>query len=87
VSIEEEEEEDYGIARQATGDNSVRCWISKVRDTNTECILLTTFHGKSDYANAPKCYFYMYIACLVLNALCFIDPADQKSMTHAVMGV
>jgi len=72
----------YGIAGQAIDGNSIRRWIRKVTDTHThththtEYILLTTFHGNSDYANAPKYYFYKYITCLVLNALSFIEPAD-----------
>jgi hypothetical protein len=56
--------EKYGGAREATWDNIIRrmrfaCWISKATHTHTrKCMYyLLLFHGKSVFANAPRCCF------------------------------
>jgi hypothetical protein len=40
------------------------CWLPKATDTHPEFVILC-FHGNSGYANAPRCYFYTFIACFV----------------------
>jgi len=40
-------------------------WITKATDTYSEYVILI-LHGSSVYANAPDCYVYTYIACLVM---------------------
>jgi len=40
-------------------------WIIKAIDTHPEYEYLSLSHGDNDYANAPLCYVYTYIACLV----------------------
>jgi len=64
--------EKYGKAGQATGVNIIRrmraaCCISKVTDTYSEYVTLIAFHGNNGYADAPHCYVYTYIACLVIS--------------------
>ena len=61
--------EKYGRTGQAMYDNIIRrmrlvCWIIKSADTHSEYVI-RIFHGTSGYANAPHCYVYTYIACLV----------------------
>ena len=43
-------------------------WITKATDTYSEYVILI-LHGNSGYANAPHCYVYTYIACLVMYVL------------------
>jgi hypothetical protein len=59
----------YVRARQATHGNKIwhmriACWITKATDTHSE-YEIRLFHGKNGYANAPHCYVYTYIACLI----------------------
>jgi hypothetical protein len=63
--------EKYYIDREATHDNIIRrmrvaCWITKATDTHSEYVILIAFHGDC-FANAPQCYVYPYVACLVFN--------------------
>ena len=39
------------------------CWIAKDTDTHTEYVLL--FHCNNGCTNAPHCFVYTYIACIV----------------------
>jgi hypothetical protein len=62
--------EKYGTAGQATGDNIIRrmhvaCWVTKATDTLSEYVILLLLHGNNGYTNAPQCYVYKFIACLV----------------------
>jgi hypothetical protein len=66
----------YGTARQATDGNIIRrmrfaCWITKATDTHSEYVILTVLHDNNGYANAPQCYVYTYIACLVDKIIWF----------------
>jgi hypothetical protein len=48
-------------------------WIIKATDTHSKYVILTVFSGNGGYANAPECYVYKYIACLVETIImCFI---------------
>jgi hypothetical protein len=38
----------------------VACWVTKPKN-----IHLLLFHVNNGYANAPQCYVYTYIACLI----------------------
>jgi hypothetical protein len=69
------------------------CCIPRASDTHSEYVILL-FHSNNDYANAPSCYIYMYIACLSIQAYfsCYafqlICPVDTPQITvciyHAV---
>jgi hypothetical protein len=55
--------ENYGRARQATGDTIMRrmrlaCWIAKATDTHSEYVigLLIASPWSHGYSNAPQCY-------------------------------
>jgi hypothetical protein len=37
-------------------------WVTKATDTEYVVLL---FHGNIGYTNAPQCYVYMCIACLI----------------------
>ena len=39
-------------------------WIIKSTDTHSEYVMYI-FRGNSGYANAPQCYVYTYVPCLV----------------------
>jgi len=46
----------------------ISCCKTKATDIHSEYVTLTVLHGNNSYANAPQCYFYIYIArlaCLV----------------------
>jgi len=70
----------YCTVGQATNDNIIRsmcieCWITKATDTSTE------YNG---FANAPKCYIYEYIDCLISTLWHKILPeALSDGMTFA----
>jgi hypothetical protein len=40
----------------------IACWITKAIDTHR---IFDTFHSNNDCMNAPQCYVYTYIVCLV----------------------
>ena len=42
------------------------CWIPKARSSSQYMQKLLLCHCKNGYANAPQCYVYRYIACLVI---------------------
>jgi hypothetical protein len=70
--------EKYGRARQVTDDNTVwrmrfTCWITKAYRHTLEYVMLIAFHGSNGYANAFQCYFYTYVACLVLSFLPYFN--------------
>jgi len=63
--------EKFGKARQTTDGSIIErmhisFWTTKATDTHSD---LVHFHGNNDYANAPKCFVYTYIACLDFNVL------------------
>jgi hypothetical protein len=60
----------YGKARQATDENIIRrtrnaFWLIKATGLHSEYVILF-FHGNNNYANAPECNVYTYIACPVI---------------------
>ena len=66
----------YNTAGQATDGNVIRhtrfaCWITQATNTRLEYVILIAYHGNNGYANAPKCYFNTYIACLVKTSVWF----------------
>ena len=66
----------YGTAGQATDDITIRRmrlarWMTKATDTHSEYVILIVYHSNNDYAIAPQCYVYTYIACLVDSSYIF----------------
>ena len=58
----------YSRARQVTDINITRrmrfaCWVTKTIDTHSDYVIITVFHGKNGYANAPQ--NYVISTCLV----------------------
>jgi len=43
----------------------IACWITKATSTHAEYVILIAFHCNNGCTNAPQCYVYTYIACLV----------------------
>ena len=41
----------------------IACWITKTKDTHSECVILAAFHSNNGCKFAPHCY--TYIGCLV----------------------
>jgi hypothetical protein len=71
--------EEYGRARQATGDNIKRsmrfaCSIPRARDTHSKY-----FPTSSGYANAPRCYILRTLPLL----LCLLSSFEHASAVHA----
>jgi len=73
--------EEYGRVRHAAYENKILCmptaWRILWLQTNSQNMYyLFLFHGNNSYANAPKCYVYKNIACLVGNVLTitFVHP-------------
>jgi hypothetical protein len=60
----------YGRARQATGDNIIRCmwvvcWITKATDTHSEYVILIALPRQQWLRERASVLRYTYIACLV----------------------
>jgi hypothetical protein len=60
----------YSTAEQATDDNiiwrmRIACCIPKATNIAQNMSYLLLLQGNDGYANAPRCYVYTYIACLV----------------------
>jgi hypothetical protein len=73
--------EEYGRVRHAAYENTILCmrtaWRIPWPQTHTQNMYyLLLFHGNNSYANAPQCYVYKNIACLVDNVLTltFVHP-------------
>jgi hypothetical protein len=47
--------------------HELACWIIKITDKLSEYVIqyLLLFHSNNRYANAPQCYDYTCIACLI----------------------
>jgi hypothetical protein len=43
-------------------------WINRATQTHEEYVMLIAFHGNNGVANAPQCYVYTYIVCLLFSA-------------------
>jgi hypothetical protein len=70
--------EKYGTAGQTTDDNITRrmrfaCWITKVTDTHSECVILITFPRQQWLRERASVLRYTHIASLV--------PVMQNSYT------
>ena len=66
--------EKFGVARQATYNTIIRRmrsarWITKGTDTLRIHNKFLLYHNSNGYINAPECYVYRYIVCLVLIKL------------------
>jgi len=64
--------ERYGTVGQASDNNTIwlmgiACWINKAINTYSEYATLIVFHGNSGFTNAPQCYVYTHVVCLVVN--------------------
>lgn len=62
--------ENRGKARHATDDDIIQrmhiaWWMTKATDTHSEYLIFIALHGYNDFADAPKYYVYMYVACFV----------------------
>ena len=57
----------------------IACWIPKSTSTSSEYVYSLIFHGKSGYANAPKCYVCTYVVCLVF-VVEHIGPTRETPM-------
>jgi hypothetical protein len=65
----------YGVARQATGGNTmwrtrVACWINKAIDTHSECVILIAFQGKNWLPKVPQCYVIGILSCSCFTMVC-----------------
>ena len=56
-----------GRARYVKDDNKAHalCMLDKATHTLRICNTCSLLHDNNGYANAPRCYVYTYIACLV----------------------
>jgi hypothetical protein len=62
--------EKYDTAGQATDDNIIRrmrfaCWITKVTDAHSECVILIAFSRQQWLLECPSMLRYTYIASFV----------------------
>jgi hypothetical protein len=60
----------YGTAAEATYDNILRrmhiaCWVSKVTDTNSDCIIIIYFPWQQWLRECASMLRYTWIACLL----------------------
>jgi len=58
-----------GTIRQATDENKLRrtriaCWITKARNTHSECIILTAFPMKQWSRQRPSMILHTFVHCL-----------------------
>jgi len=74
----------YRTARKVTDDNIIQpmrivCCTPKAKDTHSEYVILL-FHSNNDYANAPSCYIYTYIACLLYRPSSLVMHFNQSAL-------
>ena len=62
--------EKCGTARQSIEENTLRpmrvaCWITKAKNTYSECVIIIILRRKNSYVNARLFLRYTYIAYIV----------------------
>ena len=76
----------YGRVGQATDDNIIRrmrfaFWITKDTDPNSEYVIHIG-HCSNGYANAPQCYVYTCVACLLVSCCKNNVPLVQRDESY-----
>jgi hypothetical protein len=84
--------EKYGRTRQATNDNTYStCGMTKrqltLQTPTHNMLYVLLFHGNNGYANAPQCYVYTYIACLINICVCVGGGAGLPEFSIQLSGL
>jgi len=54
---------------------------------HSECVIHIAFHGNSGYANAPRCYYSLYLRCLLLKLFnCMVGLFNPLSPNDRYIG-